>query len=72
MRLWSLSPHYLDQKGLVALWREGLLAKAVLEEKTKGYKNHPQLDRFKSSQMPLEEINEYWMPLPELPKELIK
>ena len=30
MRLWSLSPRYLDVKGLVAVWREGLLADAVL------------------------------------------
>ncbi len=48
MRLWSLHPAYLDSKGLVALWREGLLAKAVLNGQTKGYKNHPQLERFKS------------------------
>jgi hypothetical protein len=43
MRLWSLHPSYLDGKGLAALWREGLLAKKVLENETKGYKNHPQL-----------------------------
>ncbi|MGC8856304.1 MAG: pyrimidine dimer DNA glycosylase/endonuclease V [Anaerolineae bacterium] len=48
MRLWSLHPSYLDAKGLTALWREGLLAKAVLEGKTRGYKHHPQLERFKS------------------------
>jgi Pyrimidine dimer DNA glycosylase len=47
MRLWSLHPLYLDSKGLVALWREGLLAQKVLMGKTKGYKNHPQLERFK-------------------------
>ncbi|MFS0491089.1 pyrimidine dimer DNA glycosylase/endonuclease V [Leadbetterella byssophila] len=47
MRLWSLHPCYLDTKGLLALWREALLAKNVLEGMTKGYKNHPQLDRFK-------------------------
>lgn len=47
MRLWSLHPSYLDAKGLVALWREGLLAQKVLIGKTKGYKNHPQLERFK-------------------------
>lgn len=47
MRLWSLSFHYLDAKGLVALWRETLLAQAVLHGKTKGYKNHPQLNRFR-------------------------
>lgn len=59
MRLWSLHPKYLDQKGLVALWREGLLAKKVLEGKTRGYKNHPQLIRFKNSPRPLDSINHY-------------
>lgn len=57
MRLWSINPKYLDTKGLVAVWREGLLAKAVLEEKTVGYKNHPQLDRFKKTQDPVISIN---------------
>lgn len=47
MRIWSIHPKYLDAKGLVALWRETLLAKHVLQGKTKGYKNHPQLNRFK-------------------------
>ncbi|GAB4432653.1 MAG: pyrimidine dimer DNA glycosylase/endonuclease V [Anaerolineales bacterium] len=59
MRLWSLHPAYLDAKGLVALWREGLLAKAVLDGKTKGYKNHPQLERFKSHSNPKAAINAY-------------
>ena len=59
MRLWSLCPSYLDSKGLVALWREGLLAKAVLDGKTKGYKNHPQLERFKSHPDPKAAINAY-------------
>ncbi len=49
MRIWSLHPKYLDTKGLVAVWRETLLAKKVLEGNTKGYKNHPQLNRFKIS-----------------------
>lgn len=53
MRLWSIHPKYLDTKGLLALWREGLLAKAVLTGKTKGYKNHPQLDRFYKTQNPI-------------------
>jgi len=44
MRIWSLHPKYLDSKGMVALWREALLAKQVLLNKTKGYKNHPQLN----------------------------
>jgi len=48
MRLWSLHPRYLDAKGLVALWREGLLAQKVLAGMTKGYRNHPQLSRFRA------------------------
>lgn len=48
MRLWSIHPRYLDARGLVTLWREGLLAKKVLEGHTKGYKKHPQLMRFRS------------------------
>jgi len=59
MRIWSIHPKYLDSKGLVALWRETLLAKHVLEGKTKGYKNHPQLNRFKNSKSPLDSINHY-------------
>lgn len=47
MRLWSIHPKYLDRKGLLAVWREGLLAKKVLEGKTKGYTRHPQLERFR-------------------------
>ncbi len=59
MRLWSLSPKYLDRQGLIALWREGLLAKNVLEGKTKGYKNHPQLERFKKANDPIKYIHYY-------------
>ena len=59
MRLWSIHPKYLDKIGLVALWRESLLAKKVLEGKTRGYKNHPQLERFKNSKNSLELINKY-------------
>lgn len=59
MRIWSLHPKYLDTKGLLALWRESLLAKHVLEGKTKGYKNHPQLARFKQMKQPLHAINHY-------------
>lgn len=59
MRLWSIHPKHLDQKGLTALWREALLAKAVLDGKTKGYKNHPQLARFKAHPAPLIAINTY-------------
>lgn len=59
MRIWTMHPKYLDSKGLVALWREGLLAKAVLEGNTKGYINHPQLIRFKNTTDPLLYINFY-------------
>jgi len=52
MRLWSFHPKYLDAKGLVACWREGLLARKVLLGETKGYRNHPQLERFRSSKDP--------------------
>lgn len=46
MRLWSLRPSYLDARGLVALWREALLAQKVLRGATRGYRHHPQLLRF--------------------------
>ncbi len=59
MRLWSIHPKYLDSKGFVAVWRETLLAKHVLEGKTKGYKNHPQLTRFKLQKLPVDSINYY-------------
>lgn len=59
MRIWSVHPKYLDSKGLVALWRETLLAKNVLQGNTKGYKNHPQLIRFKKSVHPLDSIDQY-------------
>ena len=59
MRLWSIHPSYLDSAGLVALWRESLLAQDVLRGKTKGYKNHPQLDRFKKSNTPVASIGAY-------------
>lgn len=53
MRLWTLHPRYLDTKGLVAAWREGLLAQKVLAGKTKGYRRHPQLIRFLTLPDPL-------------------
>lgn len=61
MRIWSLHPEYLDGKGLVALWREALLAKSVLEGKTNGYRNHPQLKRFKKHNRPLDCMSNYLM-----------
>lgn len=59
MRLWSLSPHYLDAKGLVAGWREALLAQKVLAGQTKGYRNHPQLERFRDAAHPDHTIAEF-------------
>ena len=59
MRLWSISPSYLDAKGLVALWREALLAQNVLAGNTQGYKYHPQLSRFKETNNPLGAIASY-------------
>ncbi len=59
MRIWSIHPKYLDAKGLVALWRESLLAQNVLAGKTKGYKNHPQLNRFKDVENPMGAIAFY-------------
>lgn len=53
MRIWSLHPKYLDARGLVALWREALLAQAVLLGKTKGYTRHPQLERFRQQNNPV-------------------
>ena len=59
MRLWSLHPKYLDPQGLVALWREALLAQAVLGGQTRGYRSHPQLERFKNHTTPFAAISLY-------------
>ncbi len=59
MRIWSLHPRYLDRAGLVALWREALLAKKVLLGKTQGYKHHPQLIRFRFLENPVSAMDAY-------------
>lgn len=59
MRLWSLHPSHLDARGLVALWREGLLAQAVLRGRTRGYRHHPQLLRFQECEAPLATLVAY-------------
>lgn len=59
MRIWSIHPQHLDAKGLVALWRETLLAQKVLLGETRGYRNHPQLKRFKDHTDPLAAIAAY-------------
>ena len=59
MRLWSVHPACLDRQGLVAGWREGLLAQKVLAGGTVGYRNHPQLHRFRDCGKPVEAITTY-------------
>lgn len=59
MRLWSLHPKYLDAKGLVALWREALLAQKVLLGETRGYRHHPQLYRFLDRGSAISDIGAY-------------
>lgn len=59
MRLWSVHPRYLDPPGMVALWRESLLARAVLRGETRGYRHHPQLQRFQLHASPRYAINAY-------------
>lgn len=59
MRLWSIHPRYLDKYGLIALWRESLLAQKVLNGGASGYKDNPQLLRFKDTKDPLKSIGSY-------------
>jgi len=59
MRLWTMHPKYLDPVGLVAVWREALLARAVLRGETRGYQHHPQLTRFRSHPQPVSALNRY-------------
>ena len=59
MRLWTIHPKHLDAKGLVALWREGLLAQKVLQGRTRGYRHHPQLHRFQATRNPVAAVASY-------------
>jgi len=59
MRLWTLHPKHLDAAGLVAAWREALLAQAVLGGRTRGYRSHPQLARFRDCACPVAAIATY-------------
>ncbi|GEL93723.1 pyrimidine dimer DNA glycosylase/endonuclease V [Cellulomonas composti] len=59
MRLWSLHPEHLDRIGLVACWRESLLAQRALHHPTGGYGRHPQLERFRAAPDPLLAIAGY-------------
>lgn len=59
MRLWSLHPAHLDRQGLIACWREALLAQKVLAGLTTGYRSHPQLIRFRAADGPLAAVSAY-------------
>ena len=59
MRIWTVHPRYLDRQGLLAVWREGLLAQAVLLGRTRGYVHHPQLTRFRDQQNPVAAMATY-------------
>ena len=59
MRIWSLHPAHLDRAGLVACWRESLLAQAVLAGRTRGYRHHPQLERFRAAESPAAAVGAY-------------
>ena len=59
MRLWSLHPSLLDRAGILALWREALLAQRVLLGQTRGYRFHPQLERFRRAERPVAVIVTY-------------
>ncbi len=63
MRLWTLHPRYLDSRGLVALWREALLAQKVLQGRTRGYRHHPQLLRFREARDPAGALAAYLAPI---------
>lgn len=52
MRLWFLHPNYLGPNGLVVLWSETPHAPKVLTGATRGYRNHPQLERFRAHAAP--------------------
>lgn len=59
MRIWTLHPRFLDRQGLLACWRETLLAQAVLAGRTRGYTRHPQLIRFREGDDPVGLVGAY-------------
>jgi len=65
LRLWSIHPRYLDWMGLGALWRESLLAQTVLAGETRGWRNHPQLGRFKDHPESMDAIGFYLLKIRE-------
>lgn len=63
VRIWSLHPAQLDRQGLLACWRETLLAQAVLLGRTRGYTRHPQLERFRALPDPVGAVGRYLVDL---------
>ncbi len=59
MRIWTFHTRYLDRQGILALWRESLLAQKVLRGETRGYKAHSQLERFRDHPDPVGAIGFY-------------
>nr|WP_202107080.1 pyrimidine dimer DNA glycosylase/endonuclease V [Agromyces seonyuensis] len=54
-----MHPRFLDRQGLTACWREALLAQAVLAGRTAGYRRHPQLERFRAGEAPLDLVGAF-------------
>lgn len=63
MRLWTVHPRHLDRQGLLACWRESLLAQAVLHDPSRGYSRHPQLIRFRAHSDPAAAIRAFLLGL---------
>lgn len=65
MRVWSIHPAYLDTKGLVASWKEGIQGLNALRNPRKPngkwamFAHHPQLIRFKRFENPELCLSEY-------------
>ena len=59
MRIWSLHPQYLDQKGLGGQWEEGIIAQNTLFFQEGKYLNYPVLHRVKAHQEPVAWIGMY-------------
>ncbi|GAB3615525.1 pyrimidine dimer DNA glycosylase/endonuclease V [Okibacterium endophyticum] len=47
-----MHPRYFDRQALTACWREALLAQAVIDDLSRGYSRHPQLERFRAQPEP--------------------
>lgn len=59
MSLWTVHPKYLDKQGLIALWREGLLAQKSLNGELDIELNNQVWQQFKNSENPLKAIGTY-------------